>query len=107
MVLDNNKLEEVWAKAIVVTGYDPSSWRKDFAGAWIQHDQYGLPTEFGWDIFQIVPASKGGADDVENLYPINRKNNICKADAYPIFKTVVTSDGEKNIIKEQVWQIVQ
>lgn len=59
-MLDNNKIEEIWGKATEVPGYDSSRWRKDFAGAWMQREQYGLPTEFGWEIFHLIPASKGG-----------------------------------------------
>lgn len=38
MILDNNKIEEVWGKATEVPGYDSTRWRQDFAGAWIQRE---------------------------------------------------------------------
>lgn len=69
MSLDSNKIEEIWEKATAVPGYDSARWRQDFAGAWIQREQYGLPTEFGWEIFHLVPVSQGGTSDVDNLYP--------------------------------------
>lgn len=37
----------VWEKASSVAGYDPDIWRKDFAGAWIRKDSYGLHTNYG------------------------------------------------------------
>ena len=76
MILDSTKIQEIWNKAAEVSGYDSSRWRKHFAGAWIHRDQYGLPTEFGWDIFHLIPASKGGTNDIDNLLPIHRKNNL-------------------------------
>ena len=36
----------VWEKASSVAGYDPDIWRKDFAGAWIRKDSYGLNTKY-------------------------------------------------------------
>ena len=107
MVLDSNKIEEIWSKATEVSGYDSSRWRKDFAGAWIQREQYGLPTEFGWEIFHLIPMSKGGSNDVDNLLPIHRQNNLRRANDYPIFHTAITSNGNKNISEDQIWRIEQ
>lgn len=105
MLLDNNKIEEIWGKATEVPGYDSSRWRQDFAGAWIQRDQYGLPTEFGWEIFNLIPASQGGTNEVDNLYPIHRQNNLRRSNEYPVFKTAVTAKGDKNISEERIWRI--
>lgn len=105
MILDSNKIEEIWCKAAEVSGYEPSRWRKDFAGAWIQREQYGLPTEFGWEIFHLVPASKGGTNDIDNLLPIHRQNNLRRANDYPIFHTAITASGDKNVSEDQIWRI--
>ena len=32
----------VWNKADAIDGYDMNMWRKDFAGAWIRRNHYGL-----------------------------------------------------------------
>lgn len=107
MVLNNNKIEEVWRKATEVPGYDSARWRQDFAGAWIQREQYGLPTEFGWEVFHLVPVSRGGTSDVDNLYPIHRQNNLRRSNDYPMFHTAVKAKGDKNVSEDQIWRIEQ
>lgn len=106
MVLDNNKIEEIWEKATVVPDYDSARWRQDFAGAWIQREQYGLSSEYGWDVCHLVPVSHGGSNAIDNLRPIHWKNHQRKANNYPVFRTSVTSQGDKNVNDEQVWRIV-
>lgn len=105
MILDSTKIQEIWSKATEVSGYDSSRWRKDFAGAWIHREQYGLPTEFGWDIFHLIPASKGGTNDIDNLLPIHRKNNLRRDNDYPVFHTAITVSGDKNVSQDQIWRI--
>lgn len=101
-------LDEIWQKnGSLVDGYSPDKWRKDFAGAWIQRDQFGLSSEYGWDICHLVPASAGGTNDIDNLYPIQWENHRRKSNQYPVFRTAVTADGEKNIHVEQIWRINQ
>ncbi len=96
---------EVWGRAIAVGGYSPDKWRKDFAGAWIQRDQFGLSSEYGWDICHLTPASHGGTDDIDNLCAIQWENHRRKSNHYPVFKTVVTAEGDKNIHEERIWRI--
>ncbi|MDD2636067.1 MAG: HNH endonuclease signature motif containing protein [Bacteroidales bacterium] len=80
-------------------------WREDFAGAWICRNQYGNHDSiFGWDVDHVIPLSKNGADDISNWVPLQWENNLKKSDNYPIFQTVVTSDGNKNIYKTQNWK---
>ena len=40
-------VEKVWQKAVVVNNRNPDIWRKDFAGAWIRYDQYGINSRYG------------------------------------------------------------
>lgn len=98
-------LNEIWEKAASVSGFNPDRWRKDFAGAWIQRDQLGIASTFGWEVCHLVPTSKGGADNVSNLYPIQWENHRMKANRYPVFKTAVTAEGERNIRQEKKWKI--
>lgn len=103
--MNDNIIDIIWDKAQKVEGYDDAKWRKDFAGAWIQRSQYGLRSEYGWCVDHVVPKSEGGSDDPSNLIPMHWRNNISKANRYPDFTSVVSSEGDKNIDKEQSWQI--
>ena len=105
--MNENVIEIAWNKADIVESYDKDKWRKDFAGAWIQRNQYGLRSEYGWMIDHVVPRSKGGSDEPSNRLPVHWRNNIIRADRYPVFKSGVTSDGENNIDKEQSWKITK
>lgn len=96
---------DLWQRATIVPDYDPDSWRQDFAGAWIQRDQLGLTTEYGWDVCHIKPRSEGGSDELSNLVAIHWRNHLSKANSFPVFKTVVTSEGPRNVEKERIWKI--
>lgn len=50
-------VEKVWQKAVVVNNRNPDIWRKDFAGAWIRYDQYGINSRYGWVIDHIKPKN--------------------------------------------------
>lgn len=105
--MNENLVEIIWQKATPIEGYDQTKWRKDFAGAWIQRNQFGIRSEFGWEIDHLMPKSLGGSDDPGNLIPMHWRNNVSKSDRYPEFTSVVSSDGNKNIDKEQSWRITR
>lgn len=96
----------VWAKGNEVPGYDSRIWRQDFAGAWMRYDHFGMKDIYGWQIDHRCPRAKGGADDIENLYPLQWENNLEKSDDYPYFSTKITSRGNGNIEERQAWQIL-
>ncbi len=98
-------INTVWEKASIVKGFNPDMWRKDFAGAWLLRDQFGLSSDYGWDICLLVPASHGGTNDIDNLYPIQWENQRRKSNHFPVFKTAVTAKGEKNVHMELLWKI--
>lgn len=98
-------IEQIWNKAIVVEGYDSTRWRKDFAGAWIQRDQYGIQSVYGWEIDHVRPVAAGGTDDITNLNPIQWENNRSKGADYPVFQTVVTSNENRNVHIVKKWKI--
>ena len=95
----------VWRKAKIENGYDPNIWRKDFAGAWIRRDHYGVESKYGWEIDHLKPSSKGGSDEISNLNPLHWCNNRKKSDNYPLFKTIMTSNANTNIEKIQSWKV--
>ncbi len=105
-----NKINTIWSKAkivekIVVDGKEitlnPSKYRQDACGAWIEFDEYGKQTNFGWEIDHSFPISQGGTDHAENLMAFHWKNNKSKADSFPTFKVVTIAEGNKNIEVEQ------
>jgi len=98
-------LVHIWDLATKVDGYDPSIWRKDFAGAWIRRDQYNQQGKYGWVVDHLIPTSVGGNSSMDNLRALHWQNNQRKGNDYPVFFTSVTADGNRNIEKEKKWQI--
>jgi 5-methylcytosine-specific restriction endonuclease McrA len=98
-----NKINEIWQKAKSIEGYDNNTYRQDLAGAWIQKDKYGQECSLGWEIDHMKPLSLGGTDCTENLQPLQWKNNRKKADNYPKFQTIITSNGLNNVEKLRSW----
>lgn len=69
--------DHVWAKATFIIGHDSSEWRKDECGAWIKYSEYGnRSSQFGWEIDHIAP---GGPTIIDNLRPLQWRNNIAKS----------------------------
>lgn len=100
------QIEQVWQKASKAPNNNPNVFRQDYAGAWIKRDQYGhRDAKYGWEIDHCKPESKGGSDDIDNLYPLHWRNNASKGDEFPTWKTVMSSEGNKNVEKEKHWHI--
>jgi 5-methylcytosine-specific restriction endonuclease McrA len=99
------QIKAAWEKATVVPGDAEKGkvWRKDLAGAWIKFDQYGEETKYGWQVDHAFPKSLGGGEENENLRAMHRENNASKADDFPSYTTVVSSNGQENIEKEEKW----
>jgi hypothetical protein len=92
----DDKIKAVWEKAQVVEGYDSTKYRKDVCGAWIAWADYGKKTLYGWAIDHCLPLAKGGTDHLDNLRPMHTENNQSKADEFPSYTAVITSERNKN-----------
>lgn len=42
---------------------------------------------------------------MDNLYPVHWKNNESKGDSYPYWKTVLSSEANKNIESVKNWKV--
>lgn len=76
-------VSEVWQKARSEFGF--TYFRRDVCGTTIAQVEYGKQTRYGWEIDHIVPVSRGGTDDMENLQPLHWENNRAKGDNYPVW----------------------
>lgn len=110
MEVTNELKRSVWNKGREVEGFSPDMYRKDACGAWIIWDKYGVRDNiYGWEIDHIYPVSrleKRGIpeeqiSDVSNLRPMQHQNNASKADDYPSYTAVITSEGNVNVVKEK------
>jgi hypothetical protein len=101
----DEQINNVWDKGIVQENNDPQQFRKDIVGAWIKRESYGKEEPYGWEIDHVYPESKGGDDNLLNLRPMQWQNNRSKSDDYPEYNSKITSEGNKNIEKEQRYTV--
>jgi len=75
------QIKEVWRKGQIIPKYDPNVWRWDVCGSVMNFEDHGnRDSDYGWEIDHIDPVVNGGGDELENLQPMNWKNNAKKAD---------------------------
>lgn len=102
-------INQVWKKGFKLSGYDADKYRLDAADALMQRDQYGKEGLYGWEIDHIFPRAKLEQtrvkealwDALDNLRPLNAKNNASKGDDYPKYKSALTFDSKKNVVSER------
>jgi len=97
----------IWHRAIEIPGEDSEKTRLDYAGAIIKWDEFGLETEYAWTMTPMLPVSKGGSADFMSLIPYHVKNAEAKGENYPLYETVLTSDGTHNIPFVQKWDMMK
>jgi len=73
--------KDVWKKGKVITGESPDTWRKDKCGKKMKYSEHGnRKSDNGWEIDHIKAVANNGDDSIDNLQPLNWKNNSDKAD---------------------------
>ncbi len=69
----------VWQKGEVIPSLSPVAWRKDVCGRMMKFNDHGnRDSEIGWEVDHINPVANGGSDEIDNLQPLNCKNNADK-----------------------------
>ncbi len=72
---------QVWQKGEVIPSLSPVAWRKDICGTVIKFNEHGnRDSGHGWEIDHIKSVAERGSDEIDNLQPLNWKNNADKDD---------------------------
>lgn len=97
-------LNKIWNKGCIDSRYDSDFVRKDACGAWIIKDKYNdRDNIYGWEVDHIYPESKLKelgvpqelVDDVDNLRPLNWRNNVSKDTDYPHYQATMKAEEGK------------
>ena len=76
------QIEHCWKKAPKRKTLNENEYRFGAAGALIKYSDYGLQTNFGWNIDHKIPTSADGTNDNSNIRAMHWKNNLAKGDDY-------------------------
>ena len=91
-------VKAVWEKGAIVDDFDEDLIRKDACGAWIVFEEYGnRESDFGWEVDHVYPRSRGGDDIIDNLRPLNWRNNESKGNDFPEYQCAVCAQNENNV----------
>ena len=67
----------VWGKADAIPREDASYVRQDMLGNTIRYSHYGSrDSDEGWEFHHIIAKSKGGGDELDNLIPLQWRENV-------------------------------
>jgi len=80
MLYTKEILDIIFKKGDIIIGENPKLYRKDIFGSIICRIEYGELSIMGWEVDHIIPLSKGGTNDLDNLQPLYWKNNRKKSD---------------------------
>lgn len=101
--------KRVWGQAREADGYDKQKVRLDACNAFMIYDDYDKQGLYGWQIDHVCPVSmleelgytETEIDNEQNLRAMHWRNNLSKSDDYPSYTAVVTSDGDRNVEREE------
>lgn len=77
---------------------EPNEYRFDDLGAIIKMSEYGKETEFGWSVDHMLPLSRGGNDNIENLQLLHWSNNKLKGNDFPTYSWDTSRTLEKGVL---------
>ena len=80
---NKKKIDAVWNKGKPIRGKNPNTHRRDAAGNVIYKASYGKNSPMGWQVDHIYAKSKGGADRLGNMQPLQTKANKRKSNKMP------------------------
>jgi 5-methylcytosine-specific restriction endonuclease McrA len=73
--------KEVWEKGLAIPEYSPEIWRWDKYASPMKWSDFGdRKSKYGWEIDHVKPVIHAGNDSIDNLQPLNWKNNAEKGD---------------------------
>ena len=71
----------IWEKGEEIPEYSSEIWRLDKYSALMKWSDFGdRKSKYGWEIDHIKPVLHSGDDSIDNLQPLNWKNNAAKGD---------------------------
>lgn len=77
------RLNQIWDKGQTIRGKNPDLYRQDKYGNMMYKPSYGKTSAMGWNVDHSKPQALGGTDHLNNLQPMNSRENSSKGKKYP------------------------